>query len=289
MSAGALTTQGGSACPVCSAQAASAIELPEYRLFRCAGCGCWSSDALVRGADTSFEPRSYFGNDDVDRPRWEELFARLGDGAARARSVLDVGCGTGAFLGWVAQRLPGSQRTGIELDPERAALARQRDPDARIHVGGAQEIAARLDGPFDLVTLWDVFEHLQDPVSVLRALGGSLAAGGAIHLQTIHERSLLPALGRASYVASGGRFTRAVRRTHEAHHLVFFTLAGLEVAAARADLRIRARWFGRLARRRMDGAPLVTAVASALLAIENALGNGLFVNLLLERRGAPEP
>jgi hypothetical protein len=32
----------------------------------------------------------------------------------------------------------------------------------------------------------------------------------------------------------------------------------------------------------MDGHPLVTAATSLLLAAENALGNGLFVNLLLE-------
>jgi len=145
-------------------------------------------------------------------------------------------------------------------------------------------VVARLAGPFDLVTLWDVFEHLPDPVSLLRELRRSLAASGAIYLQTIHERSLLPALGRASYRASGGRLTRAVRRTHEAHHLVFFTRAGLAVAAERAGLRIRELWFGRLARRRMDGPPLVTAAAAALLAVENALGNGLFVNLILEPR-----
>ena len=284
MSAGALTTLGGSACPVCTAPALPEIEIPEYRLFRCTDCGCWSSDALVRGAETSFEPQHYFANDAADRSRWDELFARLGDGARAGRSILDVGCGTGAFLGDVARRLPGSHRTGIELDPARGALARQLDPSAEIHTGDALEVAARLAGPFDLVTLWDVFEHLPDPVSLLRELRRSLAASGAIYLQTIHERSLLPALGRASYRASGGRLTRAVRRTHEAHHLVFFTRAGLAVAAERAGLRIRELWFGRLARRRMDGPPLVTAAAAALLAVENALGNGLFVNLILEPR-----
>lgn len=278
------TTLGGTACPVCDASALPEIEIPEYRLFRCGDCGCWSSDALVRGARSSFEPHHYFANDDADRSRWDELFARLGQPAPTLHSVLDVGCGSGAFLGDVGRRLPGSRRTGIELDPVRADLARQLDPDAAIHTGDALEVSARLEGPFTLVTLWDVFEHLPDPVSLLRELRRSLSATGSIYLQTIHEQSLLPALGRASYRASGGRITHAVRRTHEAHHLVFFTRKGLSLAAERADLRIRELWFGRLARRRMDGPPLVTAAAAALLAVENALGNGLFVNLLLEPR-----
>ncbi len=277
-----LTTQGGTACPVCTGAAAPEIELPEYRLFRCARCGAWSSDARVRGAHTSFEPRDYFGNDDADRPKWEALFARLG-ARPRVGSVLDVGCGTGAFLAYLAQRLPACRRAGVELDPGRASRARERDPGAAIVAGDAEDALSRLDGPFDLVTLWDVFEHLPDPVACLGALRERLAPGGAIYVQTIHERSLLPTLGRLAYRLSGGRLTQPARRTHEAHHLVFFTRAALGLAAERADLRLRALWFDRLARRRMDGPPLVTAAAAALLALENALGNGLFVNVLFER------
>ena len=46
----------------------------------------------------------------------------------------------------------------------------------------------------------------------------------------------------------------------------------------------RELWFDRLHRGRMDGAPLLTALTSLALRAENALGGGLFVNLLLERR-----
>src|SRR5262245_19838103 len=162
--AGSPTTRGGAAGPVCATAAAPEIDLREYRLFRCARCGAWSSDALVRGARTSFEPRDYFGNDDADRPKWEALFARLG-GGARIGSALDVGCGTGAFLARLAERFPGCRRAGIELDGERAARARERDPGAVVHAGDALEVATRLAGPFDLITLWDVFEHLVDPVA----------------------------------------------------------------------------------------------------------------------------
>jgi len=282
MSAAArLTTEGGTACPVCAAPAAPEIEIPEYRLFRCARCGCWSSDARARGAHVSFEPRDYFGNDDADRPKWEALLARLG-GGARMGSVLDVGCGTGAFLAHLAERFPGCQRAGIELDVGRAARARDRG--AAVHVGDALEVATRLAGPFDLVTLWDVFEHLPDPVACLGALRRTLAPDGLIYVQTIHERSLLPTLGRLCFRLSGGRLAHPVRRTHEAHHLVFFTREGLGLAAERAGLRIRELWFDRLARRRMDGPRLLTAAAATLLALENALGNGLFVNAIFERR-----
>lgn len=279
-----LSTEGGRSCPVCGGSATPGIELPEYRLFRCRGCGCWSSDALVRGAATSFEPGRYFGNVDADREKWEELFARLEQQGRRVRSVLDVGCGTGGFLAFLAERLPDARRTGIELDARRAAEARERDPAAHIHASDALEALDGLEGAFDLVTLWDVFEHMQAPVRLLGALGRILAPGGVIYVQTIHERSLLPTLGRWSHRLSGGRLSYPVRRTHEAHHLVFFTRRGLALAADRAGLRIRELWFDRLARERMDGHPFITGATALLLTLENAFGNGLFVNLILEAR-----
>lgn len=82
---------------------------------------------------------------------------------------------------------------------------------------------------------------------------------------------------------TGGRVRFLVRRTHEAHHLVFFSRAGLEHLAAKAGLAVRACWFDRLALARMDGGRWLTWPTAALLAIENRLGNGLFINLLLQR------
>lgn len=279
---GRLTTEGGSTCPVCGAQAVARIDLSDFRLLRCPRCGCWSSDALARGATTSFEPESYFENAELDRDKWDALFDRIGT-RREIRSVLDVGCGTGAYLRYLRQTLPPMRRVGIELDPERAATALAGDPQASIHEGDALEALGEIDGEFDLITLWDVFEHVPAPARLLRALGERLSAGGLLYLQTIHERSCIPTLGRLSYQLSGGRVVFAARRTHEPHHLVFFTRRGLERAADAADLRIRELWFDRLHRGRMDGAALLTTLTSVLLRAENALGGGLFVNLLLER------
>lgn len=284
--AGDLTTQGGTACPVCRAPAQPRIELGDYRLFACARCGCWSSDALARDARTSFEPDAYFANAEEDRARWADLLRRAGVDAARPARVLDVGCGRGHFLRFVGSVDPAAERCGIELDPARASDARAADPEARIAIGSAVEALAELPGTFDLITLWDVFEHLVDPSDVLRALARRLAPGGALFVQTIHEHSIVPRLGRALYVLSAGRVRGPARRTHEPHHLVFFSRTGLHRLADQAGLAIRTEWFDRLAHARMDGGRALKAATAMLLAAENALGNGLFINLLLERNAA---
>ena len=162
-----LTTQGGDACPVCGAPAESRVDLGDYRLFRCPGCKSWSSDALERGARTSFDPEAYFENADADRERWEDLLRRANAGRAEVARILDVGCGRGDFLRFLSRRDAPTERCGIEIDPFRAAAARVADPAATVATGPAPAALAELPGDFDLITLWDVFEHLTDPRAVV--------------------------------------------------------------------------------------------------------------------------
>jgi SAM-dependent methyltransferase len=49
----------------------------------------------------------------------------------RARTLLDVACGTGAHL----EHLTGYEAEGLDLDPEMLAVARERLPNVRLHEG----------------------------------------------------------------------------------------------------------------------------------------------------------
>jgi SAM-dependent methyltransferase len=246
---------------------------------------------MYRGAQTSFSPAGYFGNPDADRPKWERLLASLPAGGAPS-SVLDVGCGSGAFLAYLGQRFPSIRKSGIELDAARAESARKRNAGASIHAGDALTVLRDLDAQYDLVTLWDVIEHVPDPAALLQALATRLAPGGTLFVQTIHEDSVVPRLGRLAYRLSGGFLRAPLRRTHDAHHLVFFSRRGLGMLAQAAGLVSVATWFDRLAPARMDGSPLLTLPTAALLWLENRWGNGLFVNVILRVAapgGAPAP
>jgi len=279
-------TLGGTRCPACAGPVEPAADAGDFALFACAGCGTWCSDAQLRGARTSFSPDAYFANSALDVPRWDDLLARIG---TRPPAVLDVGCGTGRFLQHAARRLPGARLAGIELDAARAGQAAAANPGAHIAQGDALAVARALDGGFGLITLWDVLEHVPDPAGLLRALAARLAPGGCLFVQTIHEASLLPGLGRLAYTLTGGRVRGPLRRTHEPHHVTFFTRPGLQAMAGSAGLAIAALWFDRLAFGRMDG-PLPARLAADLIQrLEATWGNGLFVNVLLEARGPGAP
>lgn len=92
--------------------------------------------------------------------------------------VLDIGCAHGEFLEIMQQQ--GWEISGIEPHPPAAARAQARLGAAVVQTAALEE--ADLDGPYDLVTLWDVLEHLPDPVAALERLAGALRPGGYLAL-----------------------------------------------------------------------------------------------------------
>jgi 2-polyprenyl-6-hydroxyphenyl methylase / 3-demethylubiquinone-9 3-methyltransferase len=107
------------------------------------------------------------------------------------RRVLDVGCGTGFLLERLAER--GYAGVGVDLSPESVTIAEARLKEIgagdrlRAEVGSAYEPPT---GPFDLITLTDVLEHLEEPRECLKALRAQLAPGGLLVISTPNRRSL---------------------------------------------------------------------------------------------------
>ena len=54
-----------------------------------------------------------------------------------ATTFLDPACGDGNFLAWLAEHVPGAVLFGVEIDPDAAARARRRVPQATIVCGDA--------------------------------------------------------------------------------------------------------------------------------------------------------
>lgn len=106
--------------------------------------------------------------------------------AGRKVKVLDVGCAAGYFLR-VMKEL-GHDVYGAEVSAPIAARARAALGDDRVHVGFLAGAAGKKPGyepgSFDLVTLWDVVEHVPDPQSFLREVRAMLAPGGTLVLET---------------------------------------------------------------------------------------------------------
>jgi ubiquinone/menaquinone biosynthesis C-methylase UbiE len=82
-----------------------------------------------------------------------------------ARSVLDVGTGTGVFA--EAFAAAGFAATGVDLNPTLLAVARDLVPQATFMESGAEALPCD-DGAHDLVFLGHLLHEVDDPLAVLR-------------------------------------------------------------------------------------------------------------------------
>jgi 2-polyprenyl-3-methyl-5-hydroxy-6-metoxy-1,4-benzoquinol methylase len=95
-------------------------------------------------------------------------------------SLLDVGCATGFFLDEARKR--GWTVEGLDVSSFGVDYARQHfGLNARHGTLTDLDFAA---GSYDLVTMWDVIEHVPDPTAYVRRAAELLRPGGVISLAT---------------------------------------------------------------------------------------------------------
>lgn len=182
----ATRSPGGRPCPLCGERGA----VPRREgwggaaspgIVRCAACGVVFVDPIPPAA---LAPSSY--GDDYYEP-WQGPEVRLRRRLWRRRlrlveercprgTLLDVGCGDGLFL--KVARDAGWDADGIEFSPEGARRSSLRI--GRPVAVGDLTREKGLRGPFDVVTLWHVLEHLADPAGMLEAARARLRAGGLL-------------------------------------------------------------------------------------------------------------
>ena len=104
----------------------------------------------------------------------EEICRRVTD---RRPRILDVGCGTGANLLMLSDY---GDAEGVDISKDALAFCRERGLD-KVKLGAGEELPYE-DGTFDLVTAFDVVEHMDDDLAGLREMRRVLRPGGRVLL-----------------------------------------------------------------------------------------------------------
>ena len=112
------------------------------------------------------------------RPR-EEMMPP-GDG----RRLLDVGCHVGVFVEIAARH--GWDAWGVEPSQWAAAHARQNGLQV---VEGTMATAGLEDASFDVITMWDVIEHVEGPSAEVQEAFQLLKPGGLLVIHTMDLNS----------------------------------------------------------------------------------------------------
>jgi len=176
--------------------------------------------------------------------------------------LLDIGCGAGEFIA-VAQR-SGYDTLGIDTSEAAVEICRSKGLDAR--VGDLDSVSGR----FDVITMWDVLEHVADPTALLIRARESLNENGILLAK-------VPAFGSLSIRLSAAIPRLAGLLLGAPGHVQFFTRASLETLARNAGFVVRFDRLGDIRSRR--GASLRHSLGGAVRsAIKRASGDA---NLLL--------
>lgn len=187
-------------CAVCGADSATPIDAQpldyEYfvepkrnlRILHCARCGCSfihprpSVDELL-----SFYPNDYhaYNEDHGALAAWlvalrARARAKKYFGLVRSRPVRLFDVGTGDCRHFSALSRHGQfEFSGVELNPDMVQMARARDYE--VAQGTLEELdTSRCDGELDLVTMYQLVEHVCDPQLLLLKAASLLKPGGYV-------------------------------------------------------------------------------------------------------------
>ena len=188
-------------------------------LYQCSRCGfrqCAGMDGVLAFYE-SMDDASYEATRGHRALQARRLVRSLGP-VAGGRRLLDIGAGSGIL---VEEALAaGWQAEGVEPSVNLAAFAAERG----LPVQRGVLPHAKISGPFDVITLVDVIEHVPDPLGLLRIATSVLAPGGRILIVT-------PDVNSVAARGMGARWWH-----YRIAHIGYFNRATLARAAVQAGL-----------------------------------------------------
>lgn len=110
-------------------------------------------------------------------------------------NLLDIGCYAGIFP-YVAKK-SGFEVTGIEPSMWAAEYAGNKTK-SKIYQGSWKDVSFK-EGSFDIITIWDVIEHLEDPLGCLKISHKWLKRDGLLTVTTHDISSILARMMGGKY------------------------------------------------------------------------------------------
>ncbi len=132
-------------------------------------------------------------------------------------NILDIGCGTGINFWWLKE---WGKVTGLDNSPEAIEYCREKYAYDALVLSDASKLP---EGQFDLITAFDILEHIQDDTAVLTEWRRSLRRGGLIlltvpahqwlfnkHDEVLHHRRRYSAVELRRKIESAGLTVRFI-------------------------------------------------------------------------------
>ena len=181
-------------------------------LTYCPKCDLMSTSPIV--ANDAYETGNYAGYEtsavESSVIRLNGIFARISMLPFSRGKWLDFGCGKGHFLSTLPKKY---SKFGWETSKSRAIKARNHNPNTMIVEEFFGEITDLDSEMMDVISLFHVLEHLEDPMLVVQLLEKHLAKDGKAVIEVPNINSLQAKLAKENWL----HLDIPKHRTHWSH------------------------------------------------------------------------
>ena len=176
-------------CLICNSEHLKLMpDYPKTALVKCENCSFVFSKKIPSNKELSDHYEGY-SRDDYLSPititRYEELLDKM-EAFRKTGKLLDVGCGIGYFLDQAKKR--GWHVYGTEYTDTAVQICESKGIQMQ---QGPLNIAHYNKEEFDVVTSFEVLEHINNPIEEIENFKALLRPGGCLYLTTPNFNSLL--------------------------------------------------------------------------------------------------
>ena len=208
-------------CVVCESKLIQQVwRSSDYRILACRKCGLEFADPMKSAGSEWYSTSALYEEAKLVIPhRWEWEQFRLV--RPPGKTLLDIGCGRGDFALQAFDL--GYRVCGIDLQARMVNVARQRLPTANFQVLNIQ--TEPLPRPFDIITAFEIIEHLECSLDALMSIRAALEPGGHLVLS-------VPCIERRPF------FKRLAVIDFPPHHLTMWTREAITLLLRTAGFRV---------------------------------------------------
>ena len=157
----------------------------------------------------------------------KEIETVTGKGRSQIR-LLDVGCSNGAFI-----HMANKMRMNCEgVEPAKEAAQAAQEAGLKVSHGFLEEVRLP-DNSFDVITIFEVIEHLKDPLSLLRECKRLLKPEGILGIRTGNTDSWTVTVFKGKW--------HYFNIDKHGGHISFFNKKSMFALAQKADFKVE--WF----------------------------------------------
>lgn len=219
-------------CPACQKEASfrNVEKRQAYSMFQCPICSlvfAWPMDCADSGYyenKTDYKLQHIFAG--IIGTNWcfNEF---MGEGISGR--LLDVGCGQGKFLVMAKEKCP--DYTGIDFDKESIKVAVDTFKLKNIYNADFYEFLEKNGAKYDIITFFEVLEHLDNPGKFIKSVRKNLSGNGSIVLSVPNRDRFFDTIRSYDYPP------HHLLRWNEASLKYFLELNGFHVIKLRHPLK----------------------------------------------------